>query len=186
VDKEPTTGSATTKPTTTKRVSFREDSDTAAGTLDTAIASQARQRLASVTEDDMWRYLPADGIPALDEPEAVDEFADGGDGSGSHVSSCCWACARLIKNKSRAMPKSFIQLSKGKSRMTSSEIMEDDRSMPTAHSIVANYARMLCDNRPQFVETMFRAVKLNKLDVTKILCKIIQVSANYFSWFNPS
>jgi len=73
------------------------------------------------------------------------------------------------------MPKSLIELGKGKSCMTSLGVSDDDSSMPNPHSLVANYARMLADDRPRFVETLFRAVKLNKLDVTKILCKIAQV-----------
>ena len=56
-----------------------------------------------------------------------------------------------------------------------SELNDDDEKSLMPHSIVANYARMLCDNRSMFVETLFRAVKLNKLDVTKVLCKIVQV-----------
>jgi len=89
--------------------------------------------------------------------------------------SLCWSCARLIRIKSNAVPKSLIDFGKGKSCMTSLGVSDDDSSMPNPHSLVANYARMLAEDRPRFVETLFRAVKLNKLDVTKILCKIAQV-----------
>jgi len=93
----------------------------------------------------------------------------------SDVDSLCWSCAQIIRNKSKAMPKSLIGLGKGKSCMTSLGVSDDDSTMPNPHSLVANYARMLAEDRPRFVETLFRAVKLNKLDVTKILCRIVQV-----------
>ena len=60
--------------------------------------------------------------------------------------------------------------------MTQSEISQDDKSLPGLQALVANYARMLYEDRDQFVTTLFRAVKLNKLDVLRILCKIVQKS----------
>ncbi len=44
------------------------------------------------------------------------------------------------------------------------------------HALVANYARMLKDDKTQFVQTLFRAVKLNKLDVLRILGQIVRKS----------
>ena len=65
---------------------------------------------------------------------------------------------------------------KNKGGMTCSEILQDKNSLPGVKSLVANYAKMLFHDREQFVETMFRAVKLNQLDVLKILCKIVHKS----------
>jgi len=151
-----------------KRVSFL--SDDAAETMSQLLHHQ-RKRFASVTEDDIHSYLlhHAGLASVLERDEAIESEYD------SDVESLCWSCARVIRNKSKAVPKSLIGLGKGKSCMTSLGVTEDDPSMPNPHSLVANYARMLVEDRPRFVETLFRAVKLNKLDVTKILCKIVQV-----------
>lgn len=126
-----------------------------------------RKRFESVTEDDIRPYLlySISGKRAEAEVEEEEELQH---------HSICWSCAKLIKSKSKAMPKSLIELSKGKSCLTSSEVSEDDRSLPGPQAVLANYARMLVESRPQFVETMFRAVKLNNVSVTRILCKIIQ------------
>jgi len=124
-----------------------------------------------VTEDDIHSFLlhqtQLDSV--LDQDHVTDEAYE------SKVKSLCWSCARVIRNKSKAVPKSFIEFGKGKSCMTSLGVSDDESSMPNPHSLVANYARMLFEDRSRFVETLFRAVKLNKLDVTKILCKIVQV-----------
>ena len=157
---------------TTKRVSFLADDVTEPASPSTPLLHHQRKRFASVTEDDIHSYLlHQTGLVSLlehdDETDA--ELDDSED-------SLCWSCARVIRNKSKVVPKSLIQLGKGKSCMTSLGVSEDDSSMPNPHSLVANYARMLAEDRPRFVETLFRAVKLNKLDVTKILCKIVQVS----------
>jgi len=136
-----------------------------------------RQRFASVTDDDIPAYLLHDSGVSLDDDQTARDLADEPAGVGE---SLCWACARrVMRNKSlRAVtPKSLIDGlgGRGKSCMTSLGVSDDDVMMPNAHSLVANYARMLVDDRPRFVETLFRAVKLNKLDVTKILCKIVEV-----------
>ena len=60
---------------------------------------------------------------------------------------------------------------KGRYGMTQSEISQDDKSLPGLQALVANYARMLYEDRDQFVTTLFRAVKLNKLDVLRICVK---------------
>ena len=49
-----------------------------------------------------------------------------------------------------------------------------EKSLPGVQSLVANYAQMLYKDKPKFIDTLFRAVKLNKVDVIKILCKIVQ------------
>jgi len=153
-----------------KRVSFLDD-DSAVEWSESQSQqlSHYRKRFASVTEDDIPIYLLHDigvgGVLDVDDERQTD----------ADVESLCWSCARVIRNKSRAVPKSLSELGKGKSCMTSLGVSDDDSSMPNPHSLVANYARMLVDDRPRFVETLFRAVKLNKLDVTKILCKIVEV-----------
>lgn len=126
-----------------------------------------RKRFESVTEDDIRPYL------LYSEPEQESDDEDEAHRHRRHH-SLCWACAKLIKIKSKAMPTKLIHLSKAKSCLTSSEISEDDDGLPAPQAVLANYARMLVENRPQFVETMFRAVKLNNVGVTRILCKIIQ------------
>jgi len=156
-----------------KRVSFHNDNT--AELLSPSPSSQIayhRKRFASVTEDDIHNYLlHHTGLGNL-----LEHGDDTDNEYESDVDSLCWSCARVIRNKSKAVPKSLIELSKGKSCMTSLGVTDDDHSIPNPHSLVANYARMLIDDRPRFVETLFRAIKLNKLDVTKILCKIVQVN----------
>ncbi|ELT88527.1 hypothetical protein CAPTEDRAFT_209645 [Capitella teleta] len=71
----------------------------------------------------------------------------------------------------KSMPKTFCEL-RGRSGMMASEINTDD-TLPGPQALIANYARMLYTNRPLFVETLFRAVKLDKLDVSRILCRIV-------------
>lgn len=155
-----------------KRVSFINDD---AADLTSSSSSQLlhhqRRRFASVTEDDIHGYLlHHTGMSSLLERDHEIDAEDDSD-----TESLCWSCARVIRNKSKAVPKSLIDLGKGKSCMTSLAVSDDDASMPNPHSLVANYARMLAEDRSRFVETLFRAVKLDKLDVTKILCKIVQV-----------
>jgi len=158
-----------------KRVSFLNDDGSAESTPShVQLQRHYRRRFASVTEDDIPSYL-LDGHRLLDDQRPDDEQLD--TDTDADVDSLCWSCARLVRIKSRAVPKSLIELGRGKSCMTSLGVSDDDASMPNPHSLVANYARMLVDDRPRFVETLFRAVKLNKLDVTKILCKIVEVSA---------
>ena len=48
--------------------------------------------------------------------------------------------------------------------------------LPGLQALVANYAKMLYEEQSQFIDTLFRAVKLNKVDVVKILCKIVSKS----------
>ena len=79
----------------------------------------------------------------------------------------CW----LRKKKSRAR----TAAEKGRG-MTQSELPSDYKALPGLQALLANYARMLYEEKVNFVKTLFRAVKLNKLDVTRILCKIIQKS----------
>jgi len=169
------TSSVSSKPASaaaaTKRVSFLSD-DGAEPASPSAQFVHERKRFASVTEDDIHSYLLHHTGVIDSESEHDYETESEYD---SDVHSLCWSCARVIRNKSKAVPKSLIKFGKGKSCMTSLGVSDDDSSMPNPHSLVANYARMLVEDRPRFVETIFRAVKLNKLDVTKILCKIIQV-----------
>lgn len=168
------TGSVCTKPgsaAAAKRVSFLDD-DVITEPMSPSVLHHHRKRFASVTEDDIHGYLLHQ--TALDSLlEEQDNETDTELDTSAH--SFCWSCARVIRNKSKAVPKSLIELGRGKSCMTSLGVSDDDSSMPNPHSLVANYARMLAEDRPRFVETLFRAVKLNKLDVTKILCKIAQV-----------
>lgn len=166
-------GKCASPPSAVKRVSFLAVDDALSHyDADSQQVRRYRQRFASVTEDDIPIYL-LDGAAAATEDDR--RRTDDDQTTGDVESSLCWSCARLIRNKSRAVPKSLIELGKGKSCMTSLGVSDDDSSMPNPHSLVAIYARMLVDDRPRFVETLFRAVKLNKLDVTKILCKIVEV-----------
>jgi len=151
-----------------KRVSFLKDDTSEPSSL---YVHYHRKRFASVTDDDIHSYLLHHTSISADLEHDVDtdrQYEPDSD-------SLCWSCARLIRNKSNVVPKSLAVFGKGKSCMTSLGVSDDDASMPNPHSLVANYARMLIEDRSLFVETLFRAVKLNKLDVTKILCKIVQV-----------
>ena len=119
---------------------------------------------------------------SLAEDEAIQVYKPGsptlGDGEDVHDEDNifhCLKCTKLCKRGAKkAVPKSFSD--KGKSGMTASEINAEDKALPGPQALIANYARMLYEKRPQFVETMFRAVKLNKLDVTRILSKIVHKS----------
>jgi len=155
-----------------KRVSFRKMStcsDYEVVSEQEGLTKVQRRRCESVTEEDIRRYLPQARLPVVQEDYAATEEEE-----EDNDHSLCGSCAKIIRGK--AIPKGFIKISKGKLCMTASEIPEDDRSFSDPQAVVANYARMLSENRPKFVEMMFRAVKLNKLDVTKVLCKIIQKS----------
>jgi len=166
VDVMPEASNKTASTSAAKRVSFL-DEDVSTPSIQSLYR---RKRFASVTDDDIHSYMYLLHEKVVDqETEEEDEQMSTG------VDSLCWACARVIRNKSKAVPKSLMGLGKGKSCMTSLGVSDDDSTMPNPHSLVANYARMLVDDRPRFVETLFRAVKLNKLDVTKILCKIVEV-----------
>ena len=68
-----------------------------------------------------------------------------------------------------------LQLRKGKIGMCASQVGQV-QNLPAVSVLVANYARMLVEELAQFVDTMFRAIKLNNFDVSKILCKIVQKS----------
>ena len=96
----------------------------------------------------------------------------------SDDSTCCpkW-CPRVWKRKKRQrLTRGSDETAKGKLGMTQSEINPDDKALPGLTGLVANYARMLYEERAGFIETLFRAVKLNKLDVVRILCKIVYKS----------
>lgn len=55
------------------------------------------------------------------------------------------------------------------------------RDLTGAHAMVANFATMLNEDHDQFIETLFRAVKLNKVDVVKILVTIAQKNGRSLS-----
>lgn len=60
--------------------------------------------------------------------------------------------------------------------MTHAEVEgeNEETELPNLQALLQTYAKMLRENRLQFVETLFRAVKLDKLEVLRILCKIVQ------------
>ena len=89
-------------------------------------------------------------------------------------SVCPSWCPRIWTRRTRKFSsKSNNTGSKGKFGMTQSEINAEENAMPGPHALVANYARMLMADRAKFLQTLFRAVKLAKLEVVKILCSIV-------------
>ena len=92
------------------------------------------------------------------------------------VCPSCKCCPKIWTRRKKRISRTAIDVGKGKLGMTQSEINTDEKELPGLNGLVANYARMLFEDKPGFLETLFRAVKLNKLDVVKILCKIIQKS----------
>ena len=84
----------------------------------------------------------------------------------------CIPCLAPTRSPQRKKWKTNHHNKKG--GMTSSEVTKDSNALPGVKSLVANFAKMLFQDREHFIETMFRAVKLNKLDVVRILCKIVQ------------
>lgn len=78
---------------------------------------------------------------------------------------------RFLRGKARG----FDTCTKGRTGMTASEfpLLGEERKLPAVQQMVMNYNRMLDTNREQFVETLFRAVKLNGVEVVKILCQLV-------------
>ena len=120
---------------------------------------------------------------SLPEEDAIQLYQPPEDGSEDdleevHTVECssCIKCPKFLKKRPPALPKTFTELAKKRSGMTASEIHSDDKALPGLQALVANYARMLHEDKAQFVETLFRAVKINKTDVFRILCKIVQKS----------
>ncbi|ELU16973.1 hypothetical protein CAPTEDRAFT_226671 [Capitella teleta] len=63
-----------------------------------------------------------------------------------------------------------------KQGMTASEVAApgDEAKLPAIQMMIMNYNRMLEENMEEFRETLFRAVKLNGVDVVKILLRLVQ------------
>ena len=109
-------------------------------------------RSCSVMEDSIRPFKPA-----LNHRMSIDE----GDET---IKFPRWLSLRRTKRKKKGIG------------MTRSELPSEVKALPGLQALLANYARMLFIDRENFVKTLFRAVKLNKLDVTRILCKIVQKS----------
>ena len=97
----------------------------------------------------------------------------------TETESCCPRCPcscpkswKMPKTRRPKLPKSLSDIKSKGTGMTASELPGEKYAFPGLSQLVANYARMLQENKPNFIETLFRAVKLDKLDVLKILTKI--------------
>jgi len=79
---------------------------------------------------------------------------------------CCAAFTRRHRHLRRQQRrrKHFGDGTKRTHGMMASDVNAEEKVLPGLKALVANYARMLYDERAQFVETLFRAVKLNKVD----------------------
>ena len=51
-----------------------------------------------------------------------------------------------------------------------------EQTMPNTQLLLSNYAQMLRKDRPQFLETLYRAVKLDKVEALRVLCRIVERS----------
>ena len=120
----------------------------------TSIKKDRKTSILSEEEESIQPYRPA-----LHQQLSIQE---------EEQSSCgCWP------RKKGSFKRGSADKGKG---MTQSELPSDDKTLPGLQALLANYAKMLYEEKVNFVKTLFRAVKLNKLDVTRILCKIIQKS----------
>lgn len=133
----------------------------------TSLPSNSLRKRSSIDDEAIELYGPSPELNIIHEVSL-----DDGEGSAcpSWCPDCCW---RTRRKKNSRIP---VDDGKGKLGMTQSEINTDEKQLPGLQGLVANYARMLVEDKQGFLETLFRAVKLNKLDVVKILCKIIQKS----------
>ena len=107
-------------------------------------------------------------IYSVDEMQDITNYDKRTDG--------CWSrCLKFARNFVRRQPE--IKLRHGISGMTSLDMNADDAVPSTGMSgLVVTYAKMLFTNRVKFIETLFRSVKLNRLDVVRVLCKIVSKS----------
>ena len=150
------------------------------------VASRKRQRQHGSSED-----LKSAGVPKF--PQSIDtniviDF-EGDDkfpivstsDEDIETSSYTPLCSALCKEQNRVKKKRKISkgihgdAAKGKVGMTASEVTipgEEDK-LPAIQMMVLNYNRMLELDRAGFVETLFRAVKLNGVDVVRILCGLV-------------
>ncbi len=94
----------------------------------------------------------------------------------------CLPCVKKSKKNKSARPRNGA---KGKRSCLTAHLAASglNNALPELKSMVASYSKMLTEDRAQFLETMFRAVKLNNLGVTKILCKIVQKNGLRLSSF---
>ena len=143
--------------------------------------SLKRKLSVSVQDLSPIRRLSPSKSHSLPEEEAIQLYEPPDESTDNEFyaeeKSDCFSClpCKKLRAARKHMIKPKIENLKGKSGMTASDI-SDNRELPGLQALVANYARMLHEDKAQFVETLFRAVKLNKLDVTRILCKITQKS----------
>ena len=94
------------------------------------------------------------------------------DGSGGGDSSVLWPCCAALtrghlRDRQRGHQKHFGGGTKRTYGMMASDVNAEEKVLPGLKALVANYARMLYEERAQFVETLFRAVKLNKVGINQ-------------------
>ncbi|ELU15048.1 hypothetical protein CAPTEDRAFT_192143 [Capitella teleta] len=73
--------------------------------------------------------------------------------------------------------KSFNDLKGGKVSMVEPEVSSPGQELPAVQMLVLTYNNMLTENPDKFKEMIFRAVKLNGLEVVKILCQLAMISS---------
>ncbi len=130
------------------------------GKCESVISDGSRKSFAA--DEAIQMYQPDD---IMQELQVVEE-----------EKAVCPCCPKLWTHRKHHLSHSGSDQFKGRLGMTQSEINADAKPLPSLQALVGNYARMLHEDKHAFRQTMFRAVKLDKLDVVKILCKIVTKS----------
>ena len=96
--------------------------------------------------------------------------SDGSDGGGD--AAALWPCCAALtrghhRGRQKRNKKHFGGGTKRTYGMMASDVNDEEKVLPGLKALVANYARMLYEERAQFVETLFRAVKLNKVGINR-------------------
>ncbi|KAK2140568.1 hypothetical protein LSH36_1309g00011 [Paralvinella palmiformis] len=143
--------------------------------------SRMSKRRASQNESlrrkSLAQLADEEAIQLYQPPETEDEESESDD------SRRCLVCTGRSRKKNQLKNKNADTQKKG-GAMTALHPDKEISSLPGIKQLVANYAKMLYEDRPQFVDTMFRAVKLNNVDVSRILCKIVLKSRLKLSQFD--
>ena len=115
----------------------------------------------------------------VQEDDILEEFSSGEEMNTDRVLRCGkkpnQRFGKILKMKQLRTPTKLKGHEKGKAGMTASEVLVpgEEKKLPAVQLMVMNFSRMLDVNLEQFVETLFRAVKLNGVDVVKILCQLV-------------
>ena len=132
----------------------------------------------SLRRKSLGNLADEEAIQLYQPPETEDDEQDSDD------SRSCLICSGRPKKRNQLKIKNADISLKKSGAMTTMHSEKGLSTLPGIKQLVANYAKMLYEDRPQFVETMFRAIKLDNVDVSRILCKIVHKSGMKLSQFD--